>query len=112
MRSAAEPSPESSERTSADSSPWRARRARNSCSVRALRGEEEVNLWKHLCKQRDGRMAGRTHKASLHQARVEQAGEHKTRFDGLSQAAFVRQHEARLRRREHLVRHADLVGFT
>ena len=64
-----------------------------------------------LCQPLDREMARRDHQASLHQARVEQAGEHQTCLDGLSQADFVRQHEARLRRREHLVRHAHLVGL-
>ena len=80
-------------------------------TVRVHQREQEVELVEQLRQPLDGEVARRDHQAALHQARVEQAGEHQSGLDGFSQADLVRQHEARLRRREHLVRHADLVGL-
>ena len=78
-------------------------------AVRVHQGEEQVELVEQLRQPLHGQMRRRHHQGALHQACVQQRGEHQARLDGLAQPHLVGEHEARLRRREHLVRHRDLV---
>ncbi len=79
------------------------------CALGVHQREEQVELVEQLREPLHGQVRRRDHQAASDQPRVQQGREHEARFDGLAEAHFIGEHEARRAGGQHLVRHGDLV---